>query len=465
MYDMLALYEAKNVQDAVRLRLEHPEAQIIAGGTDVLVQMREGKRAGKALISIQKCDEMRGVSIDAEENIRIGSLTSFTHITNDPVIQRYINVLGEAVDMVGGPQIRNAGTIGGNTCNGVTSADSASTLHAWEAIVEITGKNGVRRVPIKDFYIKAGTVDLRVEDGELQTAILIPKASYDRTWGHYIKYAMRNAMDIATLGTSVNARLSADGKTFERVRIAFGVAGPVPMRAESAEAFINGKAVTLENIEEFGRKVLEDIHPRDSWRQQGVPQPYRRGERQAVPHRICEAGGRCAVMAKKQYQLVTCTINGREVEQMVDVRASLTDMLRNDFSLTSVKKGCEVGECGACNVLIDGECFNSCLYLAVWAEGKHITTLEGLMGPNGELSDIQQAFMEETAIQCGFCIPGFLMSAVEILDRGVLYSDDELRKLLSGHLCRCTGYENIFKAVKKTMLRRLGKLDDPFLNT
>ena len=170
-------------------------------------------------------------------------------------------------------------------------------------------------------------------------------------------------------------------------------------------------------------------------------------------------------MAKKQYQLVTCTINGREVEQMVDVRASLTDMLRNDFGLTSVKKGCEVGECGACNVLIAGECFNSCLYLAVWAEGKHITTLEGLMGPNGELSDIQQAFMEETAIQCGFCIPGFLMSAVEILDRGVLYSDDELRKLLSGHLCRCTGYENIFKAVKKTMLRRLGKLDDPFLNT
>ena len=170
-------------------------------------------------------------------------------------------------------------------------------------------------------------------------------------------------------------------------------------------------------------------------------------------------------MAKKQYALVTCWINGREVEQMVDVRASLTDMLRNDFRLTSVKKGCEVGECGACNVLIDGECFNSCLYLAVWAEGKHITTLEGLTGPNGELSDIQQAFMDETAIQCGFCIPVFIMTAAEILDRKVYYTDDELRKLLSGHLCRCTGYENIFKAVKKTMLRRLGMLDDPYLNS
>ena len=266
MYDMKALYEAFSVEEAVALRLEHPEAKIIAGGSDVLVQMREGRLAGMELISIYGIDALRGVSIDEEENIRIGSLTSFTHITNDPIIQQYINVLGEAVDMVGGPQIRNAGTIGGNTCNGVTSADSASTLHAWEAMVEITGKNGVRRIPIRDFYIKAGQVDLKVEEGEIQTAILIPKASYDRTYGHYIKYAMRNAMDIATLGTSVNARLSPDGKTFERVRIAFGVAGPVPMRATNAEEFINGKEVTLANIEEFGRKVLEDINPRDSWR-------------------------------------------------------------------------------------------------------------------------------------------------------------------------------------------------------
>ena len=266
MYDMKALYEATSAENAVALRLEHPEAQIIAGGSDVLVQMREGKRAGAELISIYGLDELRGVRMDEDENIRIGSLTSFSHITRDPIIQKYINVLGEAVDMVGGPQIRNIGTIGGNTCNGVTSADSSSTLHAWDAIVELTGKNGVRRLPIHEFYIKAGKVDIRVEDGEIQTAILIPKTSYDRTWGHYIKYAMRNAMDIATLGTSVNARLSPDGKTFERVRIAFGVAGPVPMRAVNAEAFINGKAVTLENIETFGRKVLEDIHPRDSWR-------------------------------------------------------------------------------------------------------------------------------------------------------------------------------------------------------
>ena len=158
-----------------------------------------------------------------------------------------------------------------------------------------------------------------------------------------------------------------------------------------------------------------------------------------------------------QYKLIHCTINGKKVEKMVDVRASLTAMLRNDYHLTSVKKGCEVGECGACNVLINGEAFNSCIYLAVWAEGKNIQTLESLLSPDGELSDIQQAFVEESAIQCGFCTPGFIMTAVEILNAGKFYSDDELRKLLSGHLCRCTGYENIFRAVKKAMYRRLGK--------
>lgn len=158
-----------------------------------------------------------------------------------------------------------------------------------------------------------------------------------------------------------------------------------------------------------------------------------------------------------QYQTVHFNLNGKDVERTVDVRASLTDMLRNDYRLTSVKKGCEVGECGACTVIIDGEAFNSCIYLAVWAEGKHITTLEGLVGPNGELSDIQQAFVDEAAIQCGFCTPGFILTAWEILESGKEYTDDELRKLLSGHLCRCTGYENILRAVKRTMYKRLGK--------
>ena len=155
----------------------------------------------------------------------------------------------------------------------------------------------------------------------------------------------------------------------------------------------------------------------------------------------------------KQYKLVRCNINGKDVEQIVDVRASLTDMLRNDFRLTSVKKGCEVGECGACNVIIDGECFNSCIYLAVWAEGKHIRTLESLLGPNGELSDIQQAFIDEAAIQCGFCTPGFILSAKALLDRNPHPTELEIRTAISGNLCRCTGYQQLVEAIQDAAVR------------
>ena len=153
----------------------------------------------------------------------------------------------------------------------------------------------------------------------------------------------------------------------------------------------------------------------------------------------------------QQRKLITCRINGVEREVFVDVRASLTDLLRNDFHLTSVKKGCEVGECGACNVLIDGRSFNSCIYLAVWADGKDIVTVEELRGENGALHPIQQAFVEEAAIQCGFCTPGIIMTALELLNSGKKYTMDELRRQISGHLCRCTGYENILRALHRVL--------------
>lgn len=264
MYDMKALYEAESVSHAIELLTAHPEAKIIAGGSDVLVQMREGRLAGCELVSIYMLDELRGISMDEDGTIRILPLTSFSHITRHPIIQQHINVLGEAVDMVGGPQIRNIGTIGGNTCNGVTSADSASTLHAYDAIMEITGPDGVRQMPIREFYIKAGKVAL--EHNELLTAILIKKESYEGYKGHYIKYAMRNAMDIATTGCSVNVKLSPDKKLIENARIAYGVAAPVPMRAFSPEAAVKGKPVSQETIQAFGEAALLDVNPRTSWR-------------------------------------------------------------------------------------------------------------------------------------------------------------------------------------------------------
>jgi xanthine dehydrogenase FAD-binding subunit len=264
MYDIDVLFEAESAAHAVELLREHQDARIIAGGSDVLIEIRDGKLAGCTLVSIQKCDELRGVSIDSNAAIRIGPLTSFSHVSADPIIQEYIPVLGEAVDTIGGPQLRNIGTIGGNVCNGVTSADSASTLTAWEAVMEYLGPNGMRRLPIKEHYISAGKTALA--PGEMLTAILIPKESYENCFGNYIKYAMRNALDIATLGCSANVRLSKDKKTIERLRLAYGVAGPVPLRARGAEQPAAGKAANAETIAAAAKAALGDLNPRTSWR-------------------------------------------------------------------------------------------------------------------------------------------------------------------------------------------------------
>ncbi|ATW23554.1 xanthine dehydrogenase subunit XdhC [Candidatus Formimonas warabiya] len=150
-------------------------------------------------------------------------------------------------------------------------------------------------------------------------------------------------------------------------------------------------------------------------------------------------------------RIVHLSVNGREEELAVDVRETLADTLRNRLGLTSVKKGCGVGECGACTVLIDGIAINSCIYLATWAEGKQILTVEGLQQNPGQLHPIQRAFVEEAAIQCGFCTPGMIMTAVEIVRSGKKYTRDELRRLISGHLCRCTGYENILNAIQRSL--------------
>ncbi len=148
-------------------------------------------------------------------------------------------------------------------------------------------------------------------------------------------------------------------------------------------------------------------------------------------------------------KIIQLTVNGKLQSVAIDERESLADTLRLRLGLTSVKKGCEVGECGACTVLINGKSVTSCIYLTVWAEGQSVLTVEGITGPNGELSPVQQAFVDEAAIQCGFCTPGIIMTAVEIVGSGQKYTREELRRLISGHMCRCTGYQNILNAVEK----------------
>ncbi|MGN8896924.1 xanthine dehydrogenase subunit XdhB [Flavonifractor sp. HCP28S3_F3] len=264
MYDIGSIYQATSVADAIRALQADPAALVIAGGTDVLIKIREGKLAGCSLVSIHELkDELSGITLADNGDVEIGPLSTFRDVTFSDVIRAKIPVLGEATDMAGGPQLRAAGTIGGNVCNGITSADSASTLTALDAVMVVRGPIGERKVPISQWYKGVGKVDLAHD--ELLVKIVIPREHYEGFTGHYIKYAMRNAMDIATLGVSCLVKLSADKQTAETVKLAFGVAGPVPMRAPAAEAAVSGLPIG-EAIEKIGKAALGDVNPRTSWR-------------------------------------------------------------------------------------------------------------------------------------------------------------------------------------------------------
>ena len=149
---------------------------------------------------------------------------------------------------------------------------------------------------------------------------------------------------------------------------------------------------------------------------------------------------------------ITFTLNGKKKKIAVDVRQSLLEVLREQLGMISVKQGCAVGECGACTVLIDDVPIDACLYLAVWAEGRSIRTVEGET-KNDKLSKVQEAFVNEGAVQCGICTPGFVMAATAFVEKhkGRKLSRQEIRRGLAGNLCRCTGYDTIITAVEKSM--------------
>ena len=159
-------------------------------------------------------------------------------------------------------------------------------------------------------------------------------------------------------------------------------------------------------------------------------------------------------MVKKS---IKCRVNGVEREYFVDVRSSLMELLRGSAGLDSIKHGCDVGECGACTVLIDGRPFNACIYLAVWAEGKEIINKEGITNTEGTLTEIQQAFVQEGAVQSGICTPGFIMAAIPIINRDTPSTREEKRRQIAGNLCRCTGYQKIVDAIEKTQKKRIAE--------
>lgn len=264
MYDIEKFYQAVDVRDAIHALEADPEAVIIAGGSDVLIKIREGRLAGCSLVSIHGIKELEGVRMEEDGTIVIGPATTFSHVTNHEIIQKYLPILGEAVDQAGGPQLRNIGTVGGNLCNGVTSADSASSFCVLDAVLVLEGPKGTREVKITDWYTGPGRT-VREHD-ELLTAIRIRKESYEGCSGHYIKYGKRKAMEIATLGCAVLVKLKEDRTHIDKLHIAYGVAAPTPIRCFETEAKAEGMEIGEALYETVGKGALAEVNPRSSWR-------------------------------------------------------------------------------------------------------------------------------------------------------------------------------------------------------
>ena len=291
MYDIGKFYQAADVEDAVRALVEDPEAVVISGGSDVLIKIREGKLAGCSLVSIHGIKELEGIGMEEDGTIVIGPATTFSHITNNDIIQKHIPMLGDAVDMAGGPQLRNIGTIGGNVCNGVTSADSASSLCCLDAVLVLKGPDSVREVPISQWYTGPGRT-VRNHD-EVLTAIRIKKENYQGYGGQYIKYGKRNAMEIATLGCAVSVKLTEDKKHIQDLRLAYGVAAPTPIRCHTTEEAVKGMETGEALAQAVGKGALEEVNPRSSWRasREFRLQLVEELGRRAVKQAVINAGG------------------------------------------------------------------------------------------------------------------------------------------------------------------------------
>ncbi len=262
MFDIVNIEKPDTMEAALRMLSSNPKLKIIAGGTDVLIHMRSGALEEAELLSIRDIPGMNEISILEDGTISIGAMATFAQINRNDIINTHLPVLSEAAVSVGGPQIRNMATIGGNICNGAVSADSAATLFAYNAVLKLVSSSGERLVQIGDFYAGPGKVKLL--PGEILTNVLISKDDYMKTGGCYIKYSGRKAMDIAMLAVSTVCRV--EGNKLADVRIALGVAAPTPIRCSEAEAYAKDKEITAEALKEISRLAVKASRARDSWR-------------------------------------------------------------------------------------------------------------------------------------------------------------------------------------------------------
>ncbi|MDL2226842.1 xanthine dehydrogenase FAD-binding subunit XdhB [Deltaproteobacteria bacterium OttesenSCG-928-M10] len=261
MFDIQNLYRAGSVSEAVRLLAEHPETRLIAGGTDVLVKLRHFNDKYRHLVDIHDLPELKDSRREGEK-LFLGAGLTFADAMVSPLVKGHVPVLGEACATVAGPQIRHMGTIGGNIANGATSADTAGPMLVLEPELLIAGPSGARRTSIKGFHTGPGQVAL--ERGEVLSGFVFDLPSLQGLGASYYKYAMRSAMDIATIGCCAGVKM--DGQVMTDLRLALTVAAPTPIRCPAAEAAGVNQPLNDETMRKILAALDNDIKPRTSWR-------------------------------------------------------------------------------------------------------------------------------------------------------------------------------------------------------
>jgi carbon-monoxide dehydrogenase medium subunit len=469
------------VEEALQILAEQGEkARIVAGGTDLMLEMERGVRKGiETLVDVSRIPALDQIVLDEEDVFHLGPLVTHNHCVASKLLVERAFPLVQAAWEVGSPQIRNRGTVAGNLITASPANDTISPLMALEAKVVLRSLKGGRVVPLEEFYL--GVRRTVMHPDEMLVDIRFPAmdgSAQAKQRGTFIKLSLRQAQAISLVNAAMI--LTIRENRVRKAVITLGAVAPTILHATEAEGYLAEKVLNEEIIEQAARLAMAAARPIDDVRgsadyradmvrvcvSRGLRSIVQGQERSQFPSHPPLLRGRNNSHAAPlipqstrhpQPSPIVTRINGKEYIFTTGHQKTLLRLLREDAGLTGTKEGCAEGECGACTVHLDGMAVVSCLVPAPRAHGAVIVTIEGLASlapspiPQGEgtkLHPVQQAFIDEGAVQCGYCTPGFVMSAVKLLEENPHPRRAEIQQAISGNLCRCTGYYSIVAAIE-----------------
>ncbi len=452
---------AASIDEVLQALAQHgSKARVVAGATDLILEIENGVRQGiEVLVDVTRIPGQKEISLDAEGNIHLGPLVTHNDCAASELICERALPLAQASWQVGAPQIRNRSTIAGNLITASPANDTIAPLMALGAGVVLKSQEGERSVPLQDFY--SGIRQTVMQADEMLVDIFFPALEPPQQRGSFIKIALRRAQAISVVNAAVI--LGFDGDTVSSAAITLGSVTPVIVHAAEAEQFLIGKKLEGDVMAQAADLALNAASPIDDIRSTAE---YRREmvklaifrllndlAQPDVPlnmpeHPITLKGAATAgpQPLAPSSETISATVNGKIISSASGQHKTLLRWLREEALLTGTKEGCAEGECGACTVFLDGEAVMSCLVPAPRAHGAEIVTIEGLGTPD-KLHPVQESFIEHGAVQCGYCTPGFIMSAAKLLEEEPHPTPQQSREAITGNLCRCTGYYKILEAI------------------